>query len=242
MLKLPDVTLITVTAIAIEEAVEALGICLRGVEFGAAKLLSPSRPGLLPAGVEHVPIPPIDVVGYSKFILAELHRHFTTSHCLVVQADGFILNPGIWTDEFLDYDYVGAPWPEQVRVRPGDWLMDLDRNRVGNGGFSLRSHKLMTIAAEIDFDSLDLPIRSEDLVLCHYSYDVLHARGVRYASVDLAARFSVEIPAPQHRDRLDGVFGFHGKRLLPEVLKRFPPTDFVSLRQRLASAAPPMGI
>lgn len=208
MLKLPDVTLITVTAVDIEEAAEALDICLRGVEFGAAKLLSPASPHALPAGVEHVGISPIDFLGYSRFILNDLHQHFTTSHCLVVQSDGFILNPGIWTDEFLDYDYVGAPWPEQVRVRAGDWLLQLDCNRVGNGSFSLRSRKVMSMAAEIDFDRLDVSVPSEDLVLCHYLY----------APVDLAARFSVEIPTPLHRERLDGVFGFHGKRLLPQVL------------------------
>lgn len=39
-----------------------------------------------------------------------LDSYIETPHVLVVQYDGFILNPDAWTDEFLEYDYVGAPW------------------------------------------------------------------------------------------------------------------------------------
>ena len=30
---------------------------------------------------------------------------------MVVHADGFIVHPEMWRDEFLDYDYIGSPWP-----------------------------------------------------------------------------------------------------------------------------------
>ena len=202
-------------------------------------VLAPTRPPGLPAKVDPVRIPQSDFLGYSKGILKALHQYFTTTHCLVVQADGFIVNPGLWTDEFLRYDYIGAPWPEQLRGEPGGWTLQLNRNRVGNGGFSLRSRKLMSMASEIDFDRLDYPTRSEDIVLCHYMYEEFHGRGARYAPVDVAARFSMEIPAPEHRDHLDGVFGFHGKHLLPEVLTRLPASDFADLRRRRAAMATP---
>jgi hypothetical protein len=93
----------------------------------------------------------------------------------------------------------------------------------------------MSMAAEIDFDRLDVSVPSEDLVLCHYLYEELLGRGIRYSPVDLAARFSVEIPTPLHRERRDGVFGFHGKRLLPQILQRFPASDLPGLRRRLAA-------
>ncbi|GAI96934.1 unnamed protein product [marine sediment metagenome] len=46
---------------------------------------------------------------------------------LIFQHDSMMLRPGI--DEFLDYDYVGAPWKFQLNG--------------GNGGFSLRSKDMM---------------------------------------------------------------------------------------------------
>ena len=56
---------------------------------------------------------------------------------LIIQHDGFILNHKAWDNEFLNYDYIGAPvyWM-------GNKLIE-----VGNGGFSLRSKKLLKIIA-----------------------------------------------------------------------------------------------
>ena len=33
-----------------------------------------------------------------------------TPHVLLIQWDGFVVNPSAWSDEFLDFDYVGARW------------------------------------------------------------------------------------------------------------------------------------
>ena len=243
MIRLPGVTVLAATSVSIDATAEALGVCASQIEFAAVKLLAPVRPAALPAGVEHVAIAPMDLPGYSKFILGALHRHFETSHCLVVQADGFVLNPTLWREEFLSYDYIGAPWPEEVQVNPGAWRLRLNRNRVGNGGFSLRSHRLMSMAAQIDFDRLDFPVRSEDLVLCHYLYDQLRAKGVSYAPVELATCFAME---PYNRgQRLDAVFGFHGRPLLQEVVRRFPDTTLREVRallgQPVTISGPPPG-
>ena len=73
---------------------------------------------------------------YSTLMLKGLAPHVETSHALVVQWDGYVVNPDAWTDAFLDVDYCGAPWPW------GD-----DDRRVGNGGFSLRSRRLIDALA-----------------------------------------------------------------------------------------------
>ena len=232
-IRLPEVSLLAASAVSIEDTVEALRTCSRNIAFAAVKLLSQLRPASLPSGMEHVPIPPMDFLGYSRFILRDLHRHFDTTHCLVVQADGFIVNPRLWRDEFLSYDYIGAPWADHVVVTPGNWKLPLDRNRVGNGGFSLRSRKLMRIAADIDFDRLAFPLRSEDLVLCHFLYARMCEQGVRFAPPELAAQFSMESPDQLYGQRLDTVFGFHGKALLPAALGRLPEDAFPGLRARL---------
>lgn len=75
---------------------------------------------------------------YSYFCLKCLLPFITTSHILIIQYDGFATNPQYWSDEFFDYDYIGAPWVGR------HW--DLMANKalcVGNGGFSLRSKKLL---------------------------------------------------------------------------------------------------
>jgi hypothetical protein len=211
-LRLPTVTLLTVTAVDLDQAHAVLLHCARCAEFGAVKMLSPLRPAQTDPGVEYVDIPEIDLYGYNRFMLESLGAHVATEHCLVVQSDGFILNPAFWDASFLDYDYIGAPWPGYVDVVGGERLW-LDRNRVGNGGFSLRSRKLLELTARVRFDELPFPHSSEDLIICHYLYHEMRAAGIRFAPPELAARFSIESPgiyaqSPQR------VFGFHGRHWL----------------------------
>ena len=69
---------------------------------------------------------------YSHFVAKTLVTHIHTSHVLLVQWDGYVVNQSAWTDEFLQYDYIGA-----------NWGFHRDAYRVGNGGFSLRSKRLI---------------------------------------------------------------------------------------------------
>ena len=164
--------------------------------------------------IQYIRIPPIDVVGYSQFIIASLNNYVETGHCLIVQSDGFILDATRWKDQFLQYDYIGAPWPEYVDLMPpGSGRMRLNKNSVGNGGFSLRSKKLLEITSRIDLDDLNFPLKSEDLVICHYLYDEMRAAGIRFAPPELAALFSIESDGI-YAQSLTSVFGFHGKHWL----------------------------
>lgn len=45
---------------------------------------------------------------YSHFVIKQLHSFITTSHCMIIQWDGFVIHPESWSDAFLDYDYIGA--------------------------------------------------------------------------------------------------------------------------------------
>ena len=53
---------------------------------------------------------------YSNFVLT-LKEYINSEHVLVIQDDGHIVNPDIWDDNFLDYDYIGAPWPTEYNFR-----------------------------------------------------------------------------------------------------------------------------
>ncbi len=57
-----------------------------------------------------IQIPSMTSMECQKFTINNLNDHVETDYMLIVQGDGFIVNPDAWDDEFLDYDYIGAPW------------------------------------------------------------------------------------------------------------------------------------
>ena len=214
MLLLPDVTLLSATSVDLQKAVYSLQVSGENIQFGAVKLLSPERPDILPSSIEHVVIPNIDFYGYSKFMIEELFRYVDTPYCLVTQADGFVVNVNKWRNDFLEYDYIGAPWPAILGSSAGN--VDLDKNRVGNGGFSLRSQRFLEASSKIFFDDMHVPIKSEDFLLCHYLFDQMVADGIRFAPLELARQFAVEAQIDQNH-HLNETFGFHGKGWLTEA-------------------------
>ena len=217
MLKLPDVTLVAVSSVDLEATLLALSLSSHEIDFAEVKLLTSEF--ILPENskIKVETIPRLDFWGYSKFIIQDLYQHIQTSHCLVVQADGFVLNPQKWQAHFLDYDYIGAPWPQQLMLQPGNFLLNMEANQVGNGGFSLRSEKLLQETAKIDFDSLSLPSLSEDLVICHFLLDQMINAGIKFPRPELAAQFSVESPNAAYGQTPHTSFGFHGKILRDEI-------------------------
>ncbi len=137
---------------------------------------------------------------YNVFLSHRLVEQVTTPFVLVFQWDGFVLDPALWTDAFLDYDYIGAPWAEDS-APPG--------RRVGNGGFSIRSRRLLEALQdpELEFN----PEKSEDKVICRRFRPILEEKhAIRFAPVELAERFAFE-----HGGTPGSTFGFHGGFNLP---------------------------
>ena len=68
---------------------------------------------------------------YSNFLIFELFKYIKTSHVLIVQWDGFIINPKKWQKNFLLYDYIGAPFIPRIKSlsyskMPGLYLLPSD--------------------------------------------------------------------------------------------------------------------
>lgn len=186
-------------------------------DFGAIKLLCLQDPEV--SGVSFLQIPQMSRTAYSTFCLKNLADYITTDYCLVFQSDGFPLNPQFWTDEFLAYDYIGAPRPLYLEFGP------LVGQQVGNGGFSLRSKRLLEITKTINYsedryvpsapereeivlrDAGELP--NEDLIICKHERELIDAAGIKIAPVDIARRFSFEFPLDSEHT-LKSSFGFHG--------------------------------
>lgn len=172
-----------------ELAREAMRATLARCGVARALFLSDRDPAL--PGVTHVPIAPIESrAAYGALVLKRLLPLVETSHALLIQWDGFVLDPGAWTDEFLLHDYIGAPWPQHAE------------HAVGNGGFSLRSRRLLAALADPAFQPDDTP---EDLLIARAWRPALESRhGIRFAPRPLARRFSRESEGAERH------FGFHG--------------------------------
>lgn len=158
------------------------------------------------------------VEGYSNLMIRELDKYVTkSSHALVVQWDGYVLNTEAWTDEFLKYDYIGSPWQENFTHMSG-----------GNGGFSLRSKKLLHLLATRPFSDP----HPEDIYICYWHAEKLKQCGIRFAPREVAQQFSYEgrrfekdSDWHSQQNPWSGQFGFHSLLTpLPDTAER--PTIF----------------
>jgi hypothetical protein len=174
---------------------------MRQADFGEVLLLTDKDPlSKVDPRIVWRKIPPISSRGnYSRFMLRELGAHVRTSHALCIQWDGFVLNGREWDPQFLDYDYIGAVWPHFS-----------DGRNVGNGGFSLRSQRLLAASKELPFDGSE----AEDIVISRQCRTTLERQGVRFAPESVARRFAYERTPPDGRE-----FGFHGAFNLVRHLK-----------------------
>ena len=191
-LALPTVTLCAAASVNVVATLAALRACAKEVRFAECLLFTDRTD--LPTGpdIRIVPIQRLtSSAEYSRFLLSRLIDHVQTSHCLVAQWDGFVLDASSWDHGFLDYDYIGAAWPQ----------FD-DGHDVGNGGFSLRSRKLLEACLDPRFRGG----HPEDVAICRTNRVFLEREhGIRFADRASADRFSFERCLPR-----ESTFGFHG--------------------------------
>lgn len=178
-------------------AVRSLRRSMAQCKFAAIKLLT-SRPANHD-GIETITIDDIQSIdAYSRFVMRDLSRYIDTQFALVTQWDGYVINGGAWSEEFLAYDYIGARWSEDIVKDTGS----PPEHDVGNGGFSLRSDMFLGAGSDPQL-TLTHP---EDTHMCRtYRPYLERAYGIRFADAATADRFSFELQLPGSRP-----FGFHG--------------------------------
>jgi hypothetical protein len=188
-----DVTLVTIETHHHELAGLALEECLKRLPFKHVCTFS-DRPIL--DGARHVPISVItSLYDYCDLLLKSMWPFINTSHMLFVQWDAMIQNADYWDAAYLNYDYIGAVWPWHAAG-----------SDVGNGGFSLRSKKLLHALRDslIQLDPDTPDGLAEDVCIGRtYRYHLENVHGINYAPADVAAKFSFE-----HGDYA-GSFGIH---------------------------------
>jgi len=193
-LHLPDVTLCAVTSINHALTVRAMKECLKHCTFADVVLVSGGQldPSIdVPFRVEV--IPPFGGPEYAPIVCRDLAKYTSSSFNLLVQFDGYILDASVWSDRFLDYDYIGAKWPWHPAGR-----------RVGNSGFCLRSKKLLDIMANYPLPPTGQYV--DDTFICHTIRNELEQKhNIKIAPDDIADHFSYEREKVPH-----ATFGFHG--------------------------------
>ena len=107
MLDLPGVTLCCIDTVNHALALRALRRSSAAIRFGAIRFVTDrahDEPGIDTRVI--APLGSRDA--YSQFVLKSLLAHIDTPHVLVVQWDGYVVNPDAWRPEFLEIDYIGA--------------------------------------------------------------------------------------------------------------------------------------
>ncbi len=223
MIKLPDVTLISIdTTDNLSGTLKGVYTSMSGINFGAVKIITTKKQiennySLVGDGIV-LEEPVVDIKNYNDYnhyVIHDLHNHVNTSHCLLVQPDGFVLFPEKWNNGWLKYDYIGAPWAyvEDAYIDPFG-----NHHRVGNGGFSLRSRKFLEVPTKVEVpwetNNSNFYWMPEGVVnyhedgnVCVHNRQIFIEQGCKYAPVEVAVRFSQETRVPE----CDGIipFGFH---------------------------------
>jgi hypothetical protein len=183
-------------------------------------------------GARHVAIDPItSLAQYNALALDGLPGWTGCDTTLLIQWDGFVLDGRRWRKDFAEWDYIGAPW-----LHLG--------SAVGNGGFSLRSRRLLNAVQRLRREEPEADVETaEDLQICFKYRAALQAQGLRFPDAELAGAFA--------RERLPGVpggavaaaqeldsFGFHGVFNFPLVLAEAEVLEqFDSILPRMGSAS-----
>ncbi len=182
MIFLPEVTLICLTSKDFEGHKKAIDKSCEGVEFGAVKLIWDEK------------IKNINDWNYK--IIYELPDYISTTHFILIHADGYIINPHLWDNSWLEYDYIGAPWPlptDDYSYRSANGTI----RRVGNS-VSLRSKKLADRVAKFPWKSYYDNTNEDGFTTVHHS-DILESEGFKIAPLEVAVFFSKEHEIPENK-------------------------------------------
>ncbi len=192
MLELPNVTLICLTNKDFEGHKKAIDESCKNINFGAVKLIWDEK------------IDSIDE--WNRKIIYELHNYVQTDFALLIHADGYVINADAWRPEFLEYDYIGAPWPlpqddYSYRTPEGELV------RVGNS-VSIRSKRILELPSKLglEWKSYYGNTNEDGFLTCH-NRNILQEGGTKFAGIEVAKYFSREHSIPEN----EGIstFAFH---------------------------------
>lgn len=224
MINLPEVTLFAFdTSSKIDETIKALYTSMNGINYGSVKFVTSKKyvekykNELINDGII-VEEQKIEVDSYEKYgyyWIYKIGEHIETTHCLNVQYDGFVLFPEKWDNSWLEYDYIGAPWPIKEDAYIDPWG---NHHQVGNGGFCLMSKKLLDVPNQVEVpwevNNSDFYWMPPGVVnyngdgnVCVHNRHIYIEQGCKFAPLEVAVKFSHETSMLENKGVVP--FGFH---------------------------------
>lgn len=204
ILNLSDqVILVALGSTKIEETLKAIDHCSSIVIFN--RILYLTDASINHTNIQHIKSRNVpSIKNYQTFVVNEVPDLVLSNipdtfngHFLFINWDGFVVNPSGWTNSFLDYDYIGAPWP---------WF----NHAVGNGGFCLKSKKFLLNQQNIC--KTYKVIGNEDMELSMRLREKFKLQGCQYATPNIGYQFSTEVGDYKKHNS----FGFHSFKYHPE--------------------------
>ena len=186
---------------------------------------------------DYVQIIKVDAINtmykYVETLFNIVPDYLNTKYALVCQYDGTIISSKAWNDDFLNYDYIGAPWKKAFQGEES--LKYYPKYSVGNGGASLRSTKLMKLCRDDELIKNALPKdkRQEDAFLCKNSYIRKHLEedcGIKYAPIELAIQFGYECDVEGYTHDYNRLFTMHSihKDFVIKLLDKMNVDEFLN--------------
>lgn len=193
MIDLSNTTLICIGSTKTQETLQAIEICCGFATFKDIKYFTDQD---TPYTCRIAKIKSIRE--YDNFVIKELPKYIESDFALTIHWDGFIVNSNAWTNEFFNYDYIGAPWPWWNHV-------------CGNGGFTLKSKKFLDAQKEM-FNESYVVNSPDDVDLCINNRQTFIDKKCVYAPPNIAYQFSTEYGGYHNYNS----FGFHDLRVNPQ--------------------------
>lgn len=188
--------LITINTVNPSGAVKTLEYCNKLFRFEKITLFTDTK--IKGENFDVININPFkNLDEYSDFCLT-LTNYIKSDYVILVHEDGHFVNGNLWSDDFYSYDYIGAPWPDDENwfntasgfdKNKANFIKScIKKNRIGNGGFCLRSKKFLDYSKQFSTCN-NIP---EDFFLCSYNYDLAMESKIKFPSVNVAMKFSYE--------------------------------------------------
>ena len=197
--KLP-IDLVAISTNKVKETVAAIRYSSKKITFNNILFITNQH---VEEDFECILIPKLEsVVDYNNIVL-DVNKYVKSEFAMIIQHDGHILNPDSWDNNFLNFDYIGAPWPKDKKWNarwdkyPNDISSKIKKNiqfnRIGNGGFSLRSKKFLEFSSQFEKNFLKHGV-PEDIFLNLVNYELSQDFNINYPTVETAIKFSYETP------------------------------------------------
>ena len=177
MLKISGVTLVSIVTRNHAAGRAAIADMLETTTFNGV-LVFTDQPAHF-TGLGYFVVEPREYRQWCVWRMIELpkHRRRFNGHMLFVESDAAIVKPEAWLNEFLKWDYIGAPWHDDV---------------VGNGGFCLMSQRLLAALEALSLPPTETACFPSDYKICRVYRRWLEQQDVKFAPLKIAQRFSSE--------------------------------------------------